>query len=80
MPLARSDAPGADPARLDAPDRAVREALPAQEPAPHRRTGQLAHACACTEPPNVFVIMTEDGSADWSLGDGAAQHLDGAGP
>lgn len=49
---------------------------PAQKQALHRRIAELAHAYAGTEPRNVFVVLTENGSADWSLGEGVAQYLD----
>lgn len=34
------------------------------------------HAYAGTEPRNVFVVLTENGPTDWSLGEGRAQYLD----
>ncbi|MFD8235492.1 tautomerase family protein [Streptomyces sp. NPDC059696] len=49
---------------------------PAQKRALYRRTAELAHAYAGTEPRNVFVVLTENGSADWSLGEGEAQYLE----
>ncbi|MFI2197878.1 hypothetical protein ACH49O_35520 [Streptomyces coeruleorubidus] len=36
----------------------------------------LAHACAGTEPRNVFVVLTENGPTDWALGEGRAQYFD----
>ena len=51
----------------------------AQKQALYRRIAELAQAYAGTEPRNVFVTVTENGSADWSLGHGVAQYLDTAG-
>ncbi|MFE9096874.1 tautomerase family protein [Streptomyces sp. NPDC007264] len=48
---------------------------PAQKQALYRRIAELAHACAGTEPRNVFVTVTENAPADWSLGNGVAQYL-----
>ncbi|MET9392999.1 tautomerase family protein [Streptomyces sp. NPDC006624] len=50
---------------------------PAQKQALYRRIAELAQEYAGTEPRNVFVVLTENTSADWSLGDGRAQYLDG---
>ncbi|RPF31170.1 tautomerase family protein [Streptomyces sp. TLI_185] len=50
----------------------------AQKQALYRRIAELAQAYAGTEPRNVFVTVTENGSADWSLGHGAAQYLQAA--
>lgn len=47
----------------------------AQKQALYRRIAELAQAYAGTEPRNVFVTVTENGSADWSLGHGVAQYL-----
>ncbi|CAL9366676.1 tautomerase family protein [Streptomyces sp. enrichment culture] len=41
----------------------------------YRRIAQLAEEYAGTEPRNVFVTLTENTSADWSLGDGLAQYV-----
>ncbi|MFH8222028.1 tautomerase family protein [Streptomyces sp. NPDC018057] len=41
----------------------------------YARIAELAHAYAGTEPRNVFVTLTENGPADWSLGHGEAQYL-----
>lgn len=41
-----------------------------------RRIAELAHAYAGTEPRNVFVTVTENESADWSLGHGLAQYTE----
>ncbi|MFD4263579.1 tautomerase family protein [Streptomyces sp. NPDC058534] len=41
----------------------------------YRRIAELAEAYAGTEPRNVFVTLTENGSADWSLGHGIAQYV-----
>ncbi|MEU5090539.1 tautomerase family protein [Streptomyces sp. NPDC021356] len=41
----------------------------------YARIAELAHAYAGTEPRNVFVTVTENASADWSLGHGEAQYL-----
>ncbi|MDA0562824.1 tautomerase family protein [Streptomonospora sp. S1-112] len=43
----------------------------------YRRIAELAHAYAGTEPRNVFVCLTENTSADWSLGEGVAQYAPG---
>ncbi len=53
---------------------------PAQKQALYRRIAELAQAYADTEPRNVFVVLTENESADWSLGEGLAQYLDSARP
>ncbi|HZG05160.1 MAG TPA: tautomerase family protein [Streptomyces sp.] len=56
---------------------------PAQKQSLYRRIAELAHEYAGTEPRNVFVTLTENESADWSLGDGVAQYVlppDAAGP
>ncbi|WP_030948981.1 tautomerase family protein [Streptomyces sp. NRRL S-646] len=50
----------------------------AQKQALYRRIAELAQAYAGTEPRNVFVTVTENGSADWSLGHGVAQYLQAA--
>ncbi|MCT9139869.1 tautomerase family protein [Streptomyces violarus] len=52
---------------------------PAQKRALFRRIAELAQAYADTEPRNVFVVLTENESADWSLGEGLAQYLDAPG-
>ncbi|WP_405875743.1 MULTISPECIES: tautomerase family protein [unclassified Streptomyces] len=52
---------------------------PAQKQALYRRIAELAHAYAGTEPRNVFVTVTENESANWSLGNGVAQYLDASG-
>ncbi|MBB6420304.1 phenylpyruvate tautomerase PptA (4-oxalocrotonate tautomerase family) [Streptomyces sp. AK010] len=49
---------------------------PAQKQALHQRIAELAHAYAGTEPRNVFVVLTENESADWSPGEGVAPYLD----
>ncbi|WP_030230726.1 MULTISPECIES: tautomerase family protein [unclassified Streptomyces] len=49
---------------------------PAQKQALYRRIAELAHAYAGTEPRNVFVVLTENEPADWSLGEGTAQYLE----
>ncbi|MET9142287.1 tautomerase family protein [Streptomyces sp. NPDC004042] len=41
----------------------------------YARIAELAHAYAGTEPRNVFVTLTENGPADWSLGHGEAQYV-----
>ncbi|MGW5607647.1 tautomerase family protein [Streptomyces sp. NPDC003753] len=48
---------------------------PEQKQALYRRIAELAQKYAGTEPRNVFVTVTENESADWSLGDGVAQYL-----
>ncbi|WP_122620720.1 tautomerase family protein [Streptomyces sp. Tu 4128] len=40
----------------------------------YRRIAELAETYAGTEPRNVFVTLTENTSADWSLGHGIAQY------
>ncbi|MEU7059098.1 tautomerase family protein [Streptomyces sp. NPDC046197] len=52
---------------------------PGRKQALYRRIAELAHAYAGTEPRNVFVTVTENGPADWSLGEGRAQYLAGEG-
>ncbi|MEU9571136.1 tautomerase family protein [Streptomyces massasporeus] len=47
---------------------------PAQK-ALHGRIAEPARAHAGTEPRHVFVVLTENESADWSLGQGVAQYL-----
>ncbi|MYS71704.1 tautomerase family protein [Streptomyces sp. SID5926] len=39
------------------------------------RIAQLAEEYAGTDPRNVFVTLTENTSADWSLGNGLAQYV-----
>ncbi|MFF7313629.1 tautomerase family protein [Streptomyces sp. NPDC008137] len=51
---------------------------PERKKALYRRIAELAQAYAGTEPRNVFVVLTENASADWSLGEGLAQYLDSA--
>ncbi|CAM5286111.1 tautomerase family protein (plasmid) [Streptomyces viridifaciens] len=46
----------------------------AQKRALYARIAELAQAYAGTEPRNVFVVLTENTSADWSLGHGLAQY------
>ncbi|MFD5464839.1 tautomerase family protein [Kitasatospora sp. NPDC127059] len=46
----------------------------AQKRALYRRIAELANAYAGTEPRNVFVTLTENSPADWSLGEGLAQY------
>ncbi|WP_328307141.1 tautomerase family protein [Streptomyces sp. NBC_00442] len=41
----------------------------------YRRIAELAQEYAGTEPRNVFVVLTENTDADWSLGNGDAQYL-----
>ena len=48
---------------------------PERKQALYRRIAELAEAYAGTEPRNVFVTVTENESADWSLGEGVAQYL-----
>ncbi|MGC9407765.1 tautomerase family protein [Streptomyces sp. DZ1-3] len=45
----------------------------------YRRIAELAEAYAGTEPRNVFVTLTENSCADWSLGHGLAHYI-GSGP
>ncbi|MDX3233351.1 tautomerase family protein [Streptomyces sp. ME19-01-6] len=49
---------------------------PAQKRALYRRIAELAHAYAGTEPRNVFIVLTENESIDWSFGHGVAQYAD----
>ncbi|MBC2878306.1 MULTISPECIES: tautomerase family protein [Streptomyces] len=53
---------------------------PDRKRALYRRIAELAHAYAGTEPRNVFVTVTENASADWSLGHGEAQYAPNPGP
>lgn len=46
-----------------------------QKQALYRRIAELAEKYAGTEPRNVFVVLTENTNADWSLGNGEAQYL-----
>ncbi|WP_217169444.1 tautomerase family protein [Streptomyces sp. AC512_CC834] len=46
-----------------------------QKQALYRRIAELAEAYAGTAPRNVFVTLTENTSADWSLGHGLAQYV-----
>ncbi|WP_447042008.1 tautomerase family protein [Streptomyces sp. DSM 118878] len=48
----------------------------AQKQALYRRIAELAQEYAGTEPRNMFVVLTENTNADWSLGNGEAQYLD----
>ncbi|QIJ62780.1 tautomerase family protein [Streptomyces sp. JB150] len=50
---------------------------PGQKRSLYRRIAQLAHDHAGVEPRNVFVTLTENGPADWSLGHGEAQYAPG---
>ncbi|MBG0855111.1 tautomerase family protein [Streptomyces spinoverrucosus] len=52
--------------------RAGRE--PDRKRALYRRIAELAETHAGVEPRNVFVTLTENGDADWSLGYGEAQY------
>ncbi|AHI01448.1 tautomerase family protein [Kutzneria albida] len=47
----------------------------AQKQALYRRIAELAQEYAGTEPRNVFITLTENESADWSLGNGVAQYV-----
>ncbi|MGQ4427421.1 tautomerase family protein [Streptomyces violaceoruber] len=46
-----------------------------QKAALYGRIAQLAEEYAGTDPRNVFVTLTENTSADWSLGNGLAQYV-----
>lgn len=46
-----------------------------QKQALYRRIAELAEEYAGTEPRNMFVVLTENANADWSLGHGEAQYL-----
>lgn len=48
---------------------------PERKQALYRRIAELAEEYAGTEPRNVFVTLTENESADWSVGYGQAQYL-----
>ncbi|GAA2904070.1 tautomerase family protein [Streptomyces mexicanus] len=50
----------------------------AQKQALYQRIAERARVRAGIEPRNVFVTVTENEPADWSLGHGAAQYLDAA--
>ncbi|AXB42801.1 tautomerase family protein [Amycolatopsis albispora] len=47
---------------------------PEQKMALYRRIAELAHEYAGIEPRNVFVVLTENASIDWSIGNGEAQY------
>lgn len=47
----------------------------AQKQELYRRIAELAQDYAGTPPRNVFVVLTENNDADWSLGNGDAQYL-----
>ncbi|GAA0446613.1 tautomerase family protein [Streptomyces olivaceiscleroticus] len=49
-----------------------------QKTALYRRIAELAQEYAGTEPRNVFITLTENGPADWSLGNGEAQYVTSA--
>lgn len=49
---------------------------PTQKRALYRRIAELAHAYAGTEPRNVFIVLTENESVDWSFGHGVAQYAE----
>jgi phenylpyruvate tautomerase PptA (4-oxalocrotonate tautomerase family) len=49
---------------------------PDQKRALYRRIAELAHAYAGTEPRNIFIVLTENESVDWSFGHGVAQYAD----
>ncbi|MFE9249691.1 tautomerase family protein [Streptomyces sp. NPDC007088] len=49
-----------------------------QKRALYRRIAELALEYAGTEPRNMFVVLTENTDADWSLGNGEAQYLAGS--
>ncbi|MDN3253065.1 tautomerase family protein [Streptomyces mutabilis] len=54
----------------------LRSGRPAErKQALYRRIAELAEAYAGTEPRNVFVTLTENADADWSLGHGLAQYV-----
>lgn len=46
-----------------------------QKEALYGRIARLAEEYAGTDPRNVFVTLTENTSADWSLGNGLAQYI-----
>ncbi|MBT2382043.1 tautomerase family protein [Streptomyces sp. ISL-11] len=47
---------------------------PERKRALYRRIAELAQEYAGTEPRNVFIVLTENESIDWSLGEGVAQY------
>ncbi|WP_369215546.1 tautomerase family protein [Streptomyces flavofungini] len=47
----------------------------AQKRALYRRAAELAEEYAGTEPRNMFIVLTENADADWSLGNGEAPYL-----
>ncbi|MER5947361.1 tautomerase family protein [Streptomyces sp. NPDC001904] len=47
----------------------------AQKQALYRRVSELAEEYAAVEPRNMFIVLTENSHADWSLGHGEAQYL-----
>ncbi|MFJ7627695.1 tautomerase family protein [Streptomyces sp. NPDC097595] len=51
----------------------------AQKQALYQRISELAEAYAGVEPRNMFIVLTENSHADWSLGYGAAQYLQSEG-
>ncbi|GAA4494394.1 tautomerase family protein [Actinoallomurus oryzae] len=53
---------------------------PDQKRALYRRIAELAEEYAGTEPRNVFIIVTENESIDWSFGHGEAQYALAPGP
>ncbi|MEU6841808.1 tautomerase family protein [Streptomyces sp. NPDC046716] len=46
-----------------------------QKQALYRRISELAEEYASVEPRNMFIVLTENTNADWSLGNGDAQYL-----
>ncbi|MGO4421194.1 tautomerase family protein [Streptomyces sp. MCAF7] len=49
---------------------------PTQKRALYRRIAEFAHAYAGTEPRNVFIVLAENESIDWSFGHGVAQYAE----
>lgn len=43
----------------------------------YRRAAELVQDRAGVEPRNLFIVLTENQSIDWSLGDGVAQYAPG---
>ena len=48
---------------------------PAQKQSLYARVAQLAQEKASVEPHNMFIVVHENTSADWSFGYGQAQYL-----
>ncbi|MEU5611719.1 tautomerase family protein [Streptomyces sparsogenes] len=53
---------------------------PERKKALYRRIAELAQEYAGTEPRNVFIVLTENESVDWSFGHGLAQYAEPSAP